>query len=115
MFTPPGRVPWAEAREAYLRQGRNQQALDTVEKAAFFVTLDDTEQRYKAEDPVRSLDSYAKSLLHGKCYDRWDQGLQSFILCTGSVGNVLYKWNVIIIYLSPHLLPFTKMFKNKLL
>uniref|UniRef100_A0AAZ3NNS1 carnitine O-palmitoyltransferase n=1 Tax=Oncorhynchus tshawytscha TaxID=74940 RepID=A0AAZ3NNS1_ONCTS len=87
-LTAGDRVPWAEAREAYLRQGRNQQALDTVEKAAFFVTLDDTEQRYKAEDPVRSLDSYAKSLLHGKCYDR---------------PHLFYR------------LPFTKMFKNKLL
>uniref|UniRef100_A0A8C7KKC9 Carnitine palmitoyltransferase 1Aa (liver) n=1 Tax=Oncorhynchus kisutch TaxID=8019 RepID=A0A8C7KKC9_ONCKI len=94
MFTPPGRVPWAEAREAYLRQGRNQQALDTVEKAAFFVTLDDTEQRYKAEDPVRSLDSYAKSLLHGKCYDRWfDKSFNLIVFRNGTMGlNAEHSW-----------------------
>lgn len=63
-------MPWACARNAYFRHGRNKHSLDAVEKAAFFVTLDDTEQRYDPDDPVKSLDCYAKSLLHGKCYDR---------------------------------------------
>ncbi|XP_041713588.2 carnitine O-palmitoyltransferase 1, liver isoform isoform X2 [Coregonus clupeaformis] len=93
-LTAGDRVPWAEAREAYLRQGRNQQALDTVEKAAFFVTLDDTEQRYKADDPVRSLDSYAKSLLHGKCYDRWfDKSFNLIVFRNGTMGlNAEHSW-----------------------
>ncbi|XP_045564545.1 carnitine O-palmitoyltransferase 1, liver isoform isoform X1 [Salmo salar] len=93
-LTAGDRVPWAEAREAYLRQGRNQQALDTVEKAAFFVTLDDTEQCYKAEDPVRSLDSYAKSLLHGKCYDRWfDKSFNLIVFRNGTMGlNAEHSW-----------------------
>ncbi|XP_064817355.1 carnitine O-palmitoyltransferase 1, liver isoform-like, partial [Oncorhynchus masou masou] len=86
-LTAGDRVPWAEARELYLRQGRNQQALDTVEKAAFFVTLDDTEQRYKADDPIRSLDSYAKSLLHGKCYDRWfDKSFNLIVFRNGTMA-----------------------------
>lgn len=44
-------------------------SLDAIESASFFLTLDDEPQGY---DPAktRSLDSYAKSLLHGKCYDR---------------------------------------------
>lgn len=42
-----------------------------MEKAAFFVTLDETEQGYRTEDPDTSMDSYAKSLLHGQCYDRY--------------------------------------------
>lgn len=67
------RTPWAKARETYFSRGKNKQALDVIEKAAFFVTLDDTEQRYDEANPVKSLDSYAKSLLHGKCYDRWDR------------------------------------------
>uniref|UniRef100_A0A8C7ITL5 carnitine O-palmitoyltransferase n=1 Tax=Oncorhynchus kisutch TaxID=8019 RepID=A0A8C7ITL5_ONCKI len=69
-------------------------ALDTVEKAAFFVTLDDTEQRYKAEDPVRSLDSYAKSLLHGKCYDRWfDKSFNLIVFRNGTMGlNAEHSW-----------------------
>lgn len=41
-----------------------------MEKAAFFVTLDETEQGYRKEDPEASMDSYAKSLLHGRCFDR---------------------------------------------
>ncbi|KAL0173043.1 hypothetical protein M9458_033354, partial [Cirrhinus mrigala] len=53
----------------FFSQGKNKQSLDAVEKAAFFVTLDDTQQGYDAENLVQSLDSYAKSLLHGKCYD----------------------------------------------
>uniref|UniRef100_A0A4W5JDV8 Choline/carnitine acyltransferase domain-containing protein n=1 Tax=Hucho hucho TaxID=62062 RepID=A0A4W5JDV8_9TELE len=70
------------------------QALDTVEKAAFFVTLDDTEQRYKADDPVRSLDSYAKSLLHGKCYDRWfDKSFNLIVFRNGTMGlNAEHSW-----------------------
>lgn len=67
------RTPWANARNTYFSRGKNKQSLDAIEKAAFFVTLDDTEQRYDAQNPVKSLDSYAKSLLHGKCYDRWDR------------------------------------------
>lgn len=65
------RTPWAKAREMFFSRGKNKQSLDAVEKAAFFLTLDDTEQRYDAKNPVKSLDIYAKSLLHGKCYDRW--------------------------------------------
>lgn len=65
------RTPWANARDTYFSRGKNKQSLDAIEKAAFFVTLDDTEQRYDTNNPVTSLDSYAKSLLHGKCYDRW--------------------------------------------
>lgn len=64
------RVPWAKARSEFFSRGKNKQSLDAVEKAAFFVTLDDTEQRYEPDNPVQSLDIYAKSLLHGKCYDR---------------------------------------------
>lgn len=45
-------------------------SLDAIESAAFFLTLDDEPQGY---EPTKagSLDCYAKSLLHGKCYDRW--------------------------------------------
>lgn len=67
---PPLRAPWAKARDAYFSRGKNKQSLDAIEKAAFFVTLDDTEQRFVEKNPVKSLDSFAKSLLHGKCHDR---------------------------------------------
>ncbi|XP_042637442.1 carnitine O-palmitoyltransferase 1, liver isoform [Orycteropus afer afer] len=70
-LTAGERVPWARCRQAYFARGKNKQSLDAVEKAAFFVTLDETEQGYRREDPVTSMDSYAKSLLHGSCFDRW--------------------------------------------
>lgn len=65
----PSRVPWARARIKYFGQGVNKVSLDAIESGAFFLTLDDEPQSY---DPAKtgSLDSYAKSLLHGKCYDR---------------------------------------------
>lgn len=83
---PCRRVPWARCRQAYFGHGKNKQSLDAVEKAAFFVTLDETEQGYKEEDPVTSMDSYAKSLLHGRCFDRYrprlkDGGLGRDVTC----------------------------------
>ncbi len=68
-LTSPSRVPWARARIKYFGQGVNKVSLDAIESGAFFLTLDDEPQGY---DPAKtgSLDSYAKSLLHGKCYDR---------------------------------------------
>lgn len=44
-------------------------SLDAIESAAFFLTLDDEPQGYDQANTC-SLNSYAKSLLHGKCYDR---------------------------------------------
>ncbi|RXN06512.1 carnitine O-palmitoyltransferase liver isoform-like protein [Labeo rohita] len=61
-------VPWAKAHSQFFSQAKNKQSLNAVEKAAFFVTLDDTEQGYDAENPVWLLDSYTKSLIPGKCY-----------------------------------------------
>lgn len=68
--SPPPRVPWAKARVQHFGGGLNKRSLDCVEKAAFFVTLDDDEQGMLGDDPGAGLDRYAKSLLHGKCYDR---------------------------------------------
>ena len=48
----------------------NKRSLDCIEKAAFFVTLDDQEEGMMGDDPKGNLDRYAKSILHGKCYDR---------------------------------------------
>ncbi|KAG9333491.1 hypothetical protein JZ751_011499 [Albula glossodonta] len=88
------KVPWANARKTYFSRGKNKQALDAVEKAAFFVTLDDTEQRFDADKPVQSLDSYAKSLLHGKCYDRWfDKSFNLIVFKNGTMGlNAEHSW-----------------------
>ncbi|XP_053720643.1 carnitine O-palmitoyltransferase 1, liver isoform-like isoform X1 [Synchiropus splendidus] len=70
-LTAGDRLPWAKVRTEYFSSGVNKRSLDCIEKAAFFVTLDDEEQGMIGDDPSASLDNYAKSLLHGKCYDRW--------------------------------------------
>ncbi|GAA6074276.1 carnitine O-palmitoyltransferase 1, liver isoform isoform X1, partial [Tachysurus ichikawai] len=69
-LTAGNRVPWARVRKRYFSSGVNKRSLDCIEKAAFFVTLDDEEEGMKGDDPSGNLDRYAKSLLHGKCYDR---------------------------------------------
>lgn len=93
-LTAGDRIPWAKARNSFFRQGKNKLSLDTIEKAAFFVTLDDTEQGFRKEDPVASLDNYAKSLLHGKCYDRWfDKSLSFIVFKNGKIGlNAEHSW-----------------------
>nr|AFO11029.1 liver carnitine palmitoyltransferase 1A2 [Acanthogobius hasta] len=93
-LTAGDRTPWAKARESYFCRGKNKQSLDAIEKAAFFVTLDDTEQRYDANNPVKSLDSYAKCLLHGKCYDRWfDKSFNLIVFKNGTMGlNAEHSW-----------------------
>ena len=63
-------MPWYQTRKCYFNSGVNKRSLDAIERAAFFVTLDDEEQGMMGDDPAGNLDRYAKSLLHGRCYDR---------------------------------------------
>ncbi|XP_034978519.1 carnitine O-palmitoyltransferase 1, liver isoform isoform X2 [Zootoca vivipara] len=93
-LTAGDRVPWAKARQTYFARGKNKQSLDAVEKAAFFVTLDDTAQGYREDDPVTSMDTYAKALLHGKCYDRWfDKSFTLVVFKNAKLGlNTEHSW-----------------------
>uniref|UniRef100_A0A8D0GVE5 carnitine O-palmitoyltransferase n=1 Tax=Sphenodon punctatus TaxID=8508 RepID=A0A8D0GVE5_SPHPU len=93
-LTAGDRVPWAKARQKYFASGKNKQSFDAVSKAAFFVTLDETEQGYRKEDPVTSMDNYAKSLLHGKCYDRWfDKSFTFTVFKNGKMGMTIeHSW-----------------------
>ncbi|NXD09808.1 CPT1A palmitoyltransferase, partial [Nothocercus nigrocapillus] len=93
-LTAGDRVPWAKARQAYFSHGKNKQSLDAIEKAAFFVSLDDLERGYRKEDPVASLDMYAKSILHGRCYDRWfDKTFTLIVFKNGKIGlNAEHSW-----------------------
>ncbi|KAK1881321.1 Carnitine O-palmitoyltransferase 1 liver isoform [Dissostichus eleginoides] len=92
-LTAGDRIPWAEARTKYFSSGVNKRSLDCIEKAAFFVSLDDEEQGVIADDPA-SLDAYAKSLLHGKCYDRWfDKSFTVIYYKNGKMGvNGEHSW-----------------------
>ncbi|XP_047428321.1 carnitine O-palmitoyltransferase 1, liver isoform [Mugil cephalus] len=93
-LTAGDRVPWSRIRKQYFSSGINKRSLDVIERAAFFVTLDDEEQGMRGDDPVGNLDRYAKSLLHGKCYDRWfDKSFSIVIYKNGKSGlNAEHSW-----------------------
>ncbi|KAL4617836.1 carnitine O-palmitoyltransferase 1, liver isoform-like isoform X1 [Arapaima gigas] len=93
-LTAGDRVPWAKARKEFFGSGVNKRSLDCIEKSAFFVTLDDDKQGMMGDDPDGSLDHYAKSLLHGKCYDRWfDKSFSVVIYKNGKTGlNAEHSW-----------------------
>ncbi|XP_075561613.1 LOW QUALITY PROTEIN: carnitine O-palmitoyltransferase 1, muscle isoform [Pelecanus crispus] len=92
-LTAGERVPWAEARARFFSQGKNKASLDAIERAAFFLTLDEEEHGYS---PGREgcMDAYAKSLLHGQCYDRWfDKSFTLVVYKNGKVGaNAEHSW-----------------------
>ncbi|KAK3570590.1 hypothetical protein QTP86_023651 [Hemibagrus guttatus] len=92
-LTAGKRVPWAKARQKYFSDGVNKTSLDAIETAAFFLSLDDEAHGYDPEKP-RSMDLYAKSLLHGKCYDRWfDKSFTLVVYKNGKIGvNTEHSW-----------------------
>uniref|UniRef100_A0A674MKP7 Carnitine O-palmitoyltransferase n=1 Tax=Takifugu rubripes TaxID=31033 RepID=A0A674MKP7_TAKRU len=61
-LTAGDRIPWAKARAKHFNSGINKKSLDCIEKAAFFVTLDDEEQSIVGDNLGESLDCYIKSL-----------------------------------------------------
>ncbi|XP_038857237.1 carnitine O-palmitoyltransferase 1, liver isoform-like isoform X1 [Salvelinus namaycush] len=92
-LTAGNRVPWARARLKYFSQGVNKASLEAIETSAFFLSLDDEVHGYDP-DKLRSLDLYAKSLLHGKCYDRWfDKSFTLIAYKNGKLGvNAEHSW-----------------------
>ncbi|XP_054686399.1 carnitine O-palmitoyltransferase 1, muscle isoform isoform X2 [Grus americana] len=92
-LTAGERVPWAEARARFFSHGKNKASLDAIERAAFFLTLDEEEHGYR---PGREgcMDAYAKSLLHGQCYDRWfDKSFTLVVYKNGKLGaNAEHSW-----------------------
>ncbi|XP_063164909.1 carnitine O-palmitoyltransferase 1, muscle isoform isoform X2 [Candoia aspera] len=92
-LTAGSRVPWAEARARYFSQGKNKASLGCIDRAAFFLTLDEEAQGYD-QGREESLDDYAKSLLHGRCYDRWfDKSFTLVVYPNGKLGgNAEHSW-----------------------
>ncbi|XP_049766558.1 carnitine O-palmitoyltransferase 1, liver isoform-like [Schistocerca cancellata] len=84
-LTAGDRTHWSKTRKRYFSDGVNKCSLDTIEKAAFVVSLDEEPLEYDKEDPSK-LDKFACSLLHGKGYDRWFD--KSITLCVGSNGHM---------------------------
>lgn len=59
---------WAQVRRSL--KTRAEDALEAVEGAAFFVSLDSEPQGLTRENPAASLDAYAHALLAGRGHDR---------------------------------------------
>uniref|UniRef100_A0A8C3KFP6 Carnitine O-palmitoyltransferase 1, muscle isoform n=1 Tax=Calidris pygmaea TaxID=425635 RepID=A0A8C3KFP6_9CHAR len=92
-LTAGERVPWAEARARFFSHGKNKASLDAIERAAFFLTLDEEEHGY-VPGQEGCMDAYAKSLLHGQCYDRWfDKSFTLVVYKNGKLGaNAEHSW-----------------------
>ncbi|KAM9277437.1 carnitine O-palmitoyltransferase 1, muscle isoform [Cariama cristata] len=92
-LTAGERVPWAEARARFFSHGKNKVSLDAIERAAFFLTLDEEEHGYRPGQEG-CMDAYAKSLLHGQCYDRWfDKSFTLVVYKNGKLGaNAEHSW-----------------------
>ncbi|XP_032201635.1 carnitine O-palmitoyltransferase 1, muscle isoform [Mustela erminea] len=92
-LTAGGRAEWAQARQAFFSSGKNKAALDAIERAAFFVALDEESPHYDPEDEA-SLSLYGKALLHGNCYNRWfDKSFTIIAFKNGQLGlNTEHAW-----------------------
>ncbi|XP_012788679.1 carnitine O-palmitoyltransferase 1, muscle isoform isoform X2 [Sorex araneus] len=92
-LTAGGREEWAYARCKFFGSGKNRASLDAIERAAFFVALDEESHQYNPEDEA-SLSLYGKALLHGNCYNRWfDKSFTLVAFKNGKLGlNTEHAW-----------------------
>lgn len=84
-LTAGNRTKWAEARTKYFSKGINKTSLQTVETAAFVLSLDDRIYEVDLKHPEK-LDYFGQMLLHGNGHDRWFD--KSFTVCVGRNGRV---------------------------
>ncbi|XP_055378355.1 carnitine O-palmitoyltransferase 1, liver isoform isoform X2 [Condylostylus longicornis] len=79
------RSKWAEVRYEHFARGVNHFSLNTVESAAFVVSLDEEPFEFDKEKPEK-LDHFGRLVLHGNGYNRWFD--KSFTVCVGTNGRV---------------------------
>ncbi|XP_021101441.1 carnitine O-palmitoyltransferase 1, brain isoform isoform X2 [Heterocephalus glaber] len=91
-LTAAPRGLWAQLRQTL--KTRAAHALEAVEGAAFFVSLDPEPAGLTREDPAGSLDAYAHALLAGRGHDRWfDKSFTLIIFSNGKLGlSVEHSW-----------------------
>ncbi|XP_020015570.2 palmitoyl thioesterase CPT1C isoform X1 [Castor canadensis] len=91
-LTAAPRGMWAQVRESV--KTRAAAALEAVEGAAFFVSLDSEPGGLTREDPAVSLDAYAHVLLAGRGHDRWfDKSFTLIVFSNGKLGlSVEHSW-----------------------
>ncbi|XP_052016319.1 carnitine O-palmitoyltransferase 1, muscle isoform [Apodemus sylvaticus] len=92
-LTAGGRVEWAQTRQTFFSSGKNKMSLDVIERAAFFVALDEESHCYNPDDEV-NFSLYGKALLHGNCYNRWfDKSFTLISFKNGLLGlNTEHSW-----------------------
>ncbi|XP_006976232.1 carnitine O-palmitoyltransferase 1, muscle isoform [Peromyscus maniculatus bairdii] len=92
-LTAGGRAEWAQARQTFFSSGKNKTSLDAIERAAFFVALDEESHCYNPNDEA-SLSLCGKALLHGNCYNRWfDKSFTLISFKNGLLGlNTEHSW-----------------------
>ncbi|XP_049811312.1 carnitine O-palmitoyltransferase 1, liver isoform-like [Schistocerca nitens] len=83
-LTAGDRPHWSRIRQKFFSYGVNQQSLEDIETAAFFVALDDGPLEFDENDP-RKLENFGRVGFHGKGYDRWFD--KSITLVIGSNGH----------------------------
>ncbi|KAM6225005.1 palmitoyl thioesterase CPT1C [Rhynchocyon petersi] len=91
-LTAAPRGTWAQLRRSV--KTRAAEALEAVEGAAFFVSLDSKPAGLTKEDPAASLDAYAHALLAGQGHDRWfDKSFTLIVFSNGKLGlSVEHSW-----------------------
>ncbi|XP_019597169.2 palmitoyl thioesterase CPT1C isoform X1 [Rhinolophus sinicus] len=91
-LTAAPRDMWAQVRRSLKTQA--EEALEAVEGAAFFVSLDSEPKGLTREDPAASLDDYAHALLAGRGHDRWfDKSFTLIVFSNGKLGlSVEHSW-----------------------
>ncbi|XP_040490251.1 carnitine O-palmitoyltransferase 1, brain isoform isoform X2 [Ursus maritimus] len=91
-LTAAPRDVWAQVRSSLKIQAKD--ALEAVEGAAFFVSLDSEPAGLTREDPAASLDAYARALLAGRGHDRWfDKSFNLIVFSNGKLGlSVEHSW-----------------------
>ncbi|VDP70499.1 unnamed protein product [Echinostoma caproni] len=84
---------WAVARSTHFTTGTNRVSLDTIEKAAFFVALDD-EANFPDPDSPDYLSYLGKTCLTGNCHNRWfDKSFCMIVLPNAKCGfNAEHSW-----------------------
>ncbi|XP_065837964.1 carnitine O-palmitoyltransferase 1, liver isoform-like isoform X2 [Oscarella lobularis] len=104
-LTALNRDKWGRLYNEHFKSGKNLKAMDTLEKAAFVVFLDDDEMFYSEDDPTQ-IDRMARSLLHGSGYNRWfDKSFCAIIFKNGKIGLTCeHSWSdaPVIAYMLEH-------------
>ncbi|XP_021953980.1 carnitine O-palmitoyltransferase 1, liver isoform isoform X2 [Folsomia candida] len=88
------RVHWAKTRREFFSKGVNRSSLDSIEKSAFVLVLDDEEYHFDPNDSSK-LNHFAQRMLHGNGYDRWfDKSFTIVIAKNGRMGfNAEHSWS----------------------